>query len=56
VFLSPANSGKLILGIGPTMTFPTASASVLGNGKYEAGPALVVLTMPGALGYRGFGE
>ena len=47
VFLSPANSGKLIWGIGPTMTFPTASASVLGNGKYEAGPALVLLTMPG---------
>jgi hypothetical protein len=29
------------------MTFPTASASVLGNGKWEAGPAFVVLTMSG---------
>ena len=47
VFLSPANSGKLIWGVGPTMTFPTATESLLGNGKWEAGPALVVLTMPG---------
>ena len=47
LFLSPANSGKLIWGVGPTLTFPTATASVLGNGKWEAGPALVVLTMPG---------
>jgi hypothetical protein len=47
VFLSPANSGKLIWGVGPTMTFPTATASVLGNGKWEAGPAVVVLTTPG---------
>jgi hypothetical protein len=47
VFLSPANPGKLIWGVGPTITFPTASDSLLGNGKWSAGPALVVLTMPG---------
>ena len=47
LFLSPANPGTLIWGVGPTMTFPTASASVLGNGKWEAGPALVLLTTPG---------
>jgi hypothetical protein len=29
------------------MTFPTATDSLLGNGKWEAGPALVVLTTPG---------
>ena len=46
-FLSPANPGALIWGVGPTLTFPTASAKVLGNGKYEAGPALVVLTIQG---------
>jgi hypothetical protein len=34
LFLSPANSGKLIWGAGPTLTFPTATASVLGNGKW----------------------
>ena len=47
VFLSPKNSGKLIWGVGPTMTFPTATDSLLGNGKWSAGPALVVLMMPG---------
>jgi len=47
LFLSPANSGKLIWGVGPTMTFPTATDSMLGNGKWSAGPGLVVLTMPG---------
>jgi hypothetical protein len=47
LFLSPANSGKLIWGVGPTMTFPTATDSLLGNGKWSAGPGLVVLTTPG---------
>jgi hypothetical protein len=46
VFLSPAHPGKLIWGIGPTMTFPTATEPLLGNGKWSAGPALVLLTMP----------
>jgi hypothetical protein len=47
LFLSPANSGKLIWGAGPTMTFPTATEPLLGNGKWSAGPALVLLTTPG---------
>jgi hypothetical protein len=47
LFFSPANSGKLIWGVGPTMTFPTATNSLLGNGKWSAGPGLVVLTTPG---------
>jgi hypothetical protein len=46
-FFSPKNSGKLIWGLGPTMTFPTASSSLLGSGKWSAGPGLVLLTMPG---------
>jgi len=46
-FLSPANSGKLIWGAGPTFTFPTATDSLLGSGKYSAGPAAVALTMQG---------
>jgi hypothetical protein len=29
------------------MTFPTASDSLIGTGKWSAGPSLVVLTMPG---------
>ena len=46
-FLSPANPGKLIWGVGPTMTFPTASDRLLGSGKWSMGPAGVVLTMQG---------
>ncbi len=47
LFLSPANSGKLIWGAGPTFTFPTATDSMLGAGKWSAGPAVVVLTVQG---------
>jgi hypothetical protein len=47
LFLSPAGSKALIWGVGPTMTFPTASDKQLGAGKYSAGPAAVALTMQG---------
>ena len=47
LFLSPAKSGDLIWGLGPTFTFPTASDHNLGSGKWSMGPAGVVLTMPG---------
>lgn len=47
VFLSPAKSGKIIWGIGPTMTLPTATDSRLGSGMWSAGPAVVALTMQG---------
>jgi hypothetical protein len=47
LFLSPAGSKTLIWGVGPTMTFPTASDKQLGAGKYSAGPAVVALTMQG---------
>jgi hypothetical protein len=47
VFLSPTGSKELIWGVGPTMTFPTASNRQLGAGKYSAGPAAVALTMQG---------
>ena len=46
-FLSPAKSEKFIWGLGPTLTFPTATDPLLGAGKYSAGPAAVVLTMHG---------
>jgi hypothetical protein len=46
-FLSPAKSGKIIWGIGPTFTFPTASDPLLGAGKWSLGPAVVVLTIQG---------
>ena len=40
--LSPAESGKWILGAGPTFIFPTATSTFTGQGKWQAGPALVV--------------
>lgn len=47
VFLSPAKSGPVIWGLGPTMTLPTATDSLLGNGLWMAGPAAVALTVQG---------
>jgi len=44
-FLSPAKSGELIWGVGPTFTLPTASDKLLGNHKFSLGPAAVGLTM-----------
>ena len=46
-FLSPAKSGKLIWGLGPTLTLPTATDPMLGFGEWMAGPAAVALTMQG---------
>lgn len=46
-FLSPANSGSVIWGVGPTFTFPTATNSELGQGKWSMGPTAVALTMQG---------
>ena len=40
--LSPADSGKWILGAGPTFIFPTATSTFTGQGKWQAGPAVVV--------------
>jgi hypothetical protein len=46
-FLSPAKATKFIWGAGPTFTFPTASDTLLGAGKYSAGPSAVGLLMEG---------
>jgi hypothetical protein len=46
-FLSPAKPGKLIWGVGPTFTFPTATSSELGTGKWQIGPSAVALTIQG---------
>jgi hypothetical protein len=46
-FFSPAKPGKLIWGVGPTLTFPTATDTVLGNSEWCAGPAAVALTIQG---------
>jgi len=47
VFLSPAKPSKLIWGVGPTMTLPTATTGQLGSGRWSAGPAAVGLFMDG---------
>jgi hypothetical protein len=46
-FLSPAEPGRVIWGIGPTLGFPTASDTSLGTGKWTAGPSVVLLAIPG---------
>jgi hypothetical protein len=40
--LSPANTGPWILGAGPTFIFPTATSDFAGQGKWQAGPGVVV--------------
>jgi hypothetical protein len=47
LYLSPARTGALIWGIGPSFTVPTASEHALGQGKYCAGLSGVVLTIQG---------
>ena len=47
LYLSPSGSKKLIWGVGPTMTLPTATDRLLGSGKWSMGPAAVALTMQG---------
>jgi len=46
IYVSPANPGKLIWGIGPSITLPTATDEKIGSEKWSAGPAAVILTMP----------
>ena len=54
-FLSPAKPGKVIWGVGPAFVIPTATSTILGQGKLSIGPSFVVLAQPkhwtvGALG------
>jgi hypothetical protein len=46
-FLSPANSGEIIWGVGAQTWLPTATDKTLGVNKWGAGPAAVALTMQG---------
>ena len=46
VFLSPAKPGKIIWGIGPSLTMDTATDDQLGSGKWSAGPTAVILIQP----------
>jgi hypothetical protein len=46
-FLSPAKPGKLIWGVGPAIVLPTATSTLLGQGKLSFGPSMVALLQPG---------
>jgi hypothetical protein len=46
-FISPAQSGKVTWGAGPSLVIPTGTNDRLTSDKWSLGPALVVLTMPG---------
>jgi hypothetical protein len=46
VFLSPAEPGKVIWGVGPSIMMDTATDDQLGSGKWSAGPTAVVLIQP----------
>ena len=47
LFLSPSKPGEVIWGVGPILSFPTATDEILGTEKWSAGISGVVLTMPG---------
>jgi hypothetical protein len=46
-FFTPAKTSKWIVGAGPQLQIPTHTNDSLGTQKWGAGPAAVVLTMPG---------
>lgn len=46
-FLSPRKPGKIMWGVGPAFTIPTATDNVLGQGKFSMGPSAVVIAQPG---------
>jgi hypothetical protein len=47
LFFSPNKTKPFIWGVGPSITFPTASEDQLGAGKWSAGPTGVILVQPG---------
>lgn len=44
LFFSPAKAGKIIWGLGPSVSLPTATDALLGSEKWSAGPTAVALT------------
>ena len=46
-FFTPAHPGKVILGIGPSFSFPTATAYPAKTGTWAGGGSAVVLATPG---------
>lgn len=46
-FLAPRKPGAVIWGAGPALVIPTATSSMLGQGKLALGPSAVALAQPG---------
>ena len=46
-FFSPAESGRIIWGVGPVVLLPAATNNSLGSEKFGVGPSAVALTQPG---------
>ena len=46
LFFSPVKYDKVIWGLGPSITLPTATEDQLGSGKWSLGPTFVALTQP----------
>ena len=55
LFFSPVKYDKVIWGLGPSITVPTATDDQLGSGKWSTGPTLVLLnpTKWGSMGVLG---
>ena len=55
VYFSPVDYGKVIWGVGPSITLNTATDDQLGSGKWSAGASAVALTVPawGSVGILG---
>jgi hypothetical protein len=47
IFISPSKAAKLIWGVGPILSLPTATAPPTQTGSWAAGPTFVALTMTG---------
>ena len=45
-FISPRKPGKIIWGLGPAVVIPTATDTILGQGKLSLGPSFVALAQP----------
>jgi hypothetical protein len=48
-WLSPVDGGPITFGIGPSLSFPTATDEKLGTEKWSAGPSAVAVAQPGPL-------
>jgi len=47
LYVTPTRPGKLIWGVGPVFSFPTATNAAFETGSWAAGPGVVALTMTG---------